>query len=136
MLASLIAQFNVPVRKIDKVFPKVVLRRRKGNLDKWPPLWPLRFADQAHVRFTRKPIALACIARDARANHIFPGRSPAPIARHDVIQIELAAIEEFAAILAGVLVSLENIVASEFYFLFRKPIEHKQHDHSRDADLK
>jgi hypothetical protein len=52
-----------------------------------------------------------------------------------MIQIKLTAIEEMAAVLAGVLVSLKHVVSGEFYFLLRKPIEHKQHDHPRDPDL-
>jgi hypothetical protein len=52
-----------------------------------------------------------------------------------VIQIKVTPIEEFAAVLAGVLVSLEHVVSGEFYFLLRKPIEHKQHNHPRDPDL-
>ena len=61
----LIAQLDVPVSEIDKVLPEVVLRRRESNLDERPPLGPLRFADQAHVRFSRQSIALARIAVDA-----------------------------------------------------------------------
>jgi len=87
------------------------------------------------VCFTRKPIALARIAWDAGANHVFPSRRPAPVAWHDVIQIEVTPIEEFATVLAGVLVTLKHVVSGEFYFLLRKPIEHKQHDHPRDPDL-
>ena len=117
------------------MLPEIVLGRSKGDLDERPPLWPLRFADQAHVRFTRKPVAFAGIAGDARANHVFPRGRPAPVARHDVIQIKVTPIEEFTTVLAGVLVALEYVVPSEFYFLLRKPIEHKQHDHPRDADL-
>ena len=86
------------------------------------------------MRFARKPVAFARIARDARANHIFPGRRPAPVARDNVIQIKFAAIEEVAAVLAGVLVSLEYVVPGEFYFLLWKAIEHQQHDHPRDLD--
>jgi len=52
-----------------------------------------------------------------------------------VIEIKIAPIEELAAILASVLVSLEYVVAREFYFLLWKPIEHQQHDHPRDADF-
>ena len=52
-----------------------------------------------------------------------------------MIQIKLAAIEELAAVLARVLVSFKYVVSGEFYFLLRKPIEHKQHDHARDPDL-
>ena len=131
----LIAQFDVPVREINEVFPEIVLGRSKCNLDKGPPLRSLRFADQGHVRFTRKPVALARIAGNAGANHVLPSRRPATVARHDMVQIKLAAIEELAAVLAGVLVSLKYVVARKFYFLLRKPIEHKQHDYSRDADL-
>jgi hypothetical protein len=132
---TLIAQLDIPVREIDEVFPEVVLGRSKGDLDKRPPLWPLRFADQAHVCFTREPIAFARIAWDAGANHVFPSRRPAPVAWHDVIQIKVTPIEKFATVLAGVLVSLKHVVSGEFYFLLWKPIEHKQYDHPRDLDL-
>ena len=94
---TLIAQLDIPVREIDEVLPEIVLGRSKGDLNKWPPLRPLGFADQAHVRFTRKPVAFARIARNAGANHVFPSRRPAPVAWHDVIQIKLAPIEELAA---------------------------------------
>src|SRR5688572_32418068 len=38
------------------------------------PLRPRRFADQRHVGLTRQAIAFSCVARDARANHVFPRR--------------------------------------------------------------
>jgi hypothetical protein len=117
------------------VFPEIVLGRSKGDLDKRPPLRPFRFADQAHVCFAREPVPLARIARDAGANHVFPSRRPAPVARHDMIQIKVTPIEDFAAVLAGVLISLKHVVSGEFHFLFRKPIKHEQHDHPRDLDL-
>ena len=131
-----IAQFDVPVSEIDEVFPEIVLWRRKRNLHKWPPFWTFGFADQTHVRLAREPVPLARIAGDARAHHVFPSRGPTLIARHDVIQIELASIEKLAAVLAGVFVALEDIVARKFYFLFRKPVEHQKYDHARDTNLK
>ena len=117
------------------MLPEIVLGSSKRNLNEWPPLWPLRFANQTHVRFTRKPVALSRVTGDTGANHVFPSRRPAPVARDYVIEIELAPIENVAAVLARVLVSLKNVVPGEFYFLLRKPIKHKQHDHPRDADL-
>ena len=134
--ARLIAQLNVPVREIDEMLPEIVLRRSKRDLNKRPPLRSLGLPDQAHVCFTRKSVALACIAGDAGTNHVFPSRRSTSVARHDMIQIKLAAIEQLAAVLAGALVSLKYVVPGEFYFLFRKAIEHKEHDHPRDADLK
>src|SRR5207247_8955275 len=96
--------------------PTFVLRRRKSNMHKWAPLGPLRFADKMHVRFLRQPIAFACIARDARANHIFPCSRSASFTRHDMIKIQVVALEDLATVLAGVLVALEHVVASGFHF--------------------
>src|SRR5437588_9369375 len=132
---SLIAQLNVPVREIDEVFPEVVLRGGKCDVDERPPFWSLWFPDKAHVRLTREPVAFARITADARTNHVLPCCCPSAIARHDVIEIQFAAIEKFAAILARVLVALEHVVASEFYLLRRKPIENQKHNHPRDANL-
>ena len=75
------------------MLPEIVLGRSKRDLNKWPPLRPLRPTDQAHVCFAREPVAFARIARNTRANHVFPRRHPAPVARHDVIQIKITAIE-------------------------------------------
>ena len=61
--------------------------------------------------------------------------SAAAVARQDVIEIQFAAIKNVAAILAGVLVALENVVAREFHFLLRQTIEEQEHDDARDADL-
>src|SRR5580765_2676313 len=130
----LIAQFHVPVGKIDKVLPEVVLRRGKSDLDKWTPLWPFWFANKAHMRFPGKPIALARIAGNARANHVFPTRVPAAISRNHVIKIQIAAVKDTPAILAGALVALEHVVARKLHFLLGKPIEKKQDNHTRHAD--
>ena len=134
-LIALVTKLNVPIRQIDKMFPEIVLRRRKSNLNKGPPLWPFGFADQTHVRLAGKPIALARIAGDTRANHIFPRCCPSLIARHNVIQIEFAAIKQVPAILARVLVTLENVVTSKFYLFLRKSVENQQNNHAWDTDL-
>ena len=76
-----------------------------------------------HVCFLWKPIAFARITGDARADDVLPCRRPSPITRHHVIEIQFAALKNLAAILAGVLVALENIVARELHFLFRETIE-------------
>ena len=113
-----------------------MLRCRKRDLHKRPPLWPLRFADQTHVRFAREPIALARITGDARADDIFPCGRASAVARHDMIQVKVAPVKNLAAVLASVLVALEYVMSGKFHLLFWKPIEHQEHDHPRDADLK
>jgi hypothetical protein len=131
----LIAQFDIPVREIDEMPPAFMLGCRKGDLHKWAPLGPLRFADKMHVRFLRQPIALARIARNARANHIFPCRRSASFAWHDMIEIQVVALKNVATILTGVLVTFEDIVTRELHFLFRETIEKEQYDHARHANL-
>src|SRR5881227_3593511 len=135
-MRSSVTQFNVPVREIDEMLPEVVLRRGKSDLDERPPFWPFGSTDQAHVRFTRQPIAFARVARNARANHILPRCCSTAVARHDVIEIELAAVKNLAAVLAGVLVALEDVVPGKFHFLLWKPIENQKHNHPRDTNLK
>jgi hypothetical protein len=131
----LVAQLNVPVREIDKVSPALMLLRRKRHMNKRPPLRPLRFADKRHVSFVRKPIPLAGVTGNARTNHILPNRRPAAIARENMIEIQLAALENLSAILAGVFVALENVMPRKFHFLLRQAIEKEKHDYTRDSNL-
>jgi hypothetical protein len=53
-----------------------------------------------------------------------------------VIQVQVFAIKNFAAILAGVAVALENIVTRELHFLLRHAVEEHQQNHARDANAK
>ena len=52
-----------------------------------------------------------------------------------MIEIQFAPIKNRPAILAGVLVPLENIVPGKLHFLFRQSIEEQQDDHARHTDL-
>jgi hypothetical protein len=52
-----------------------------------------------------------------------------------VIKIKLVPIEHLTAILAGIFVALEDIVAGELYFLFGKSIEKQQHNYARHPNL-
>lgn len=111
------------------MFPAIVLMQAEIDLYKRTPLRPLRLADQVHSRFLRGPIRLERIAFDAGANNIFPGCGAAAIARDDVIEIQIVAVEGLAAILARVLIALKNVVPCEFdLFLGQVVIDHEQYD--------
>jgi len=112
-----------------------MLRRRESDMQERPPLRSLRFANQRHLRFLRKTVAFARVTRNARANYVFPSRCPTAIPWHYVIEIQIITIKSAAAVLAGVLVPLENVVAGKLHFLFRQPIKKEQHDHARHPDL-
>src|SRR5439155_9586720 len=117
---------DVPVSKIDKVPPTLVLRGGERDVQERPPLRPLRFANQTHLRFLRQTIAFARVTRNARANHVFPSRRSAAVARHYVIEIQIVTVESLAAILAHVLVPLENIVAGKLHVPFRDRFEKEE----------
>ena len=51
-----------------------------------------------------------------------------------MVQVQIFAIENAAAILARVLVPLKNVVARKLDFLFRQMIEHDQQNHARHAN--
>ena len=53
-----------------------------------------------------------------------------------MIEIEIASLEDFAAVLARVPVPFKNIVPRELDLLLRQAIEQAQKDHARDPNLK
>ena len=53
-----------------------------------------------------------------------------------MVEIQILPFKMVTAILAGISIALENVVAREFDFLLREPVKDEQHDHSRDANLK
>ena len=51
-----------------------------------------------------------------------------------MVQVQILAVKDFAAILAGVFVAFKNIMTRELDFLFGQPVIHEQQDDSRHAD--
>lgn len=112
-----------------------MLRRREGDVDERTPFRPLRLSNQAHMRFLWKSISLASIAWNAGTHHVFPGGLPTTVARQHVVEIEFVPVKSVTAVLASVLVPLEDIMARKLHFLLWQAIEQQKHDHSRDPDL-
>ena len=111
------------------MFPTVVMVQAEVDLDEGPPFGAFGFADEMHGGFLRRMVGLARVAGDAGADNIFPGRGAATIARDDVVEVQIFAIENLAAILAGVVIALENIMTCEFDFLLGQAVKnHEQND--------
>ena len=106
------------------------------DLDERTPLGPLGFADQVHAGFLRRSIGLERITIDAGANDVLPGSGTAAITGNDVVQIQVFAIKNSAAILAGVLVALEDVVPGELNLFLGQMIVNHQQDHARNANAK
>jgi len=116
------------------MFPTVVPLQAEVDLHERTPLRSLWFADEVHSGFLRRAVGLLRVALDAGADDVLPSRRPATVARDDVVQIQILAVKNFAAVLAGVFVALKDVVARELDFLFGHPVIHEQQNDARHAD--
>lgn len=107
----------------------------KSDVDKRPPPRLFGLSNQVHVRFVNELVSFAGVAGNARANDIFPGREAAFVSGDDVVEIQLRTIKNFAAILAGIFIPLENVVTCEFDFFARKAIEETENNDGRYPDF-
>jgi hypothetical protein len=82
----------------------------------------------------REFVSLARVAGDAGADDIFPGGLSPSVARQDMIDIEMAAIENSGAVLASVFVALKDIVARELDLFFRQAVKEAEDDDLRNPD--
>ena len=82
----------------------------------------------------REAVPLACVAGDAGADNVFPGGLTAAVAGEYMIEIQFRTIEDDAAVLAGIAIPLEDVVARELYFLLWQSFEEAEHDDARNPD--
>ena len=118
------------------MFPTVVLVEAEINLHERTPLGSLRFLHQMQASLLRSAVRFARITRDAGADNVFPRRRTAAITGNDVIQVQVFAIKQMAAVLAGVAVAVEDVVARELHLLFWHVVIREQQDDAREADAK
>ena len=105
------------------MLPAIVVVSDDVDMDERSPLGPFGFSPQTHSRFERSPVCFPSVTADAGTNDVFPSSGSTPIARGDVVEIEVTPVENFRAILAGIVIPLKNIVACEFDFFFWNAIE-------------
>src|ERR1017187_9563447 len=108
-LLHVLAQLDVPVGEVNKVLPTVVVMQAEVDLDERPPLGPFGLADKMQAGLLGRAVGLLRVAFDAGADDVFPRRRAAAVARDDVIQVQILAVEDAAAVLAGVFVALKNV---------------------------
>ena len=131
---NVFAEFDVPVGEVEEVFPGIVVAHAQVYLHEGAPLGTFRFADQVQAGFLRGAVGFPGVTLDAGANDVFPRGRAAAVARDDVIEIQVAAIKDFRAILTGIVIALEDVVARELHLFFRHAIEEAKQDDARDAD--
>ena len=99
------------------------------------PFGALGLVEELEARFRRRAVTLAAVTGHAGADDVFPGSLAAAITRDDVIEIEILAVELNSAVLAGVVIALEDIMPRELHFLFGHAIEEKEKDDLGHANL-
>jgi len=117
------------------VTPAVIDSSRKGDVHKGAPLGTFWFFQKRHPCLMRQTVSLACVAGNAGADDILPSRLTTPVTRKDVIDVEIAPIKVFAAVLAGVLVPVEDVESRELDLLFRQAVKQGEDDDSRNPDF-
>ena len=95
------------------------------------PRRPDRLLAQAHPRLLRRPVGLPLVAGHARQHAVLPARHTTLRTRHDVVQRQFLAARLGTAVLAGVVVPLENVPAAEGHMGHRQPVVAGQGDHFR-----
>ena len=108
----------------------------EGHLHKGAPFGALGYADEMHAAFARGAVALAGVTADTATNNIFPVGGAAAVLGYDMVQIEVAAIKGFTTVLAGIFITLVNVVSGEFDLLTRHTIVDHQQDDARYTDTK
>lgn len=106
----------------------------EADIHERPPFGSLWLADELHVGLVWKPVALAGVARNARADDVFPRGLATAIPRHHVVEIQITAVEDAIAVLAGICVALENVMPCKFDLLLGKALKEEEDDYSWDTD--
>ena len=83
----------------------------RGYVGKAATAWWGRRLSKFHSSLLRSPAGLAPVTGDAATDYVFPGVLTTPVARNDMVQGKLPGF--LTAILAGVLVAVENLKASQ-----------------------
>lgn len=108
----------------------------KVDLHKGPPFWAFGLFDEAQRSLQWSAIGLLGVAANARAYDVLPTGGTTAIAGNNMVEVEVFTLEYFAAVLAGISVSLENVVPGEFDFLFRHAVKQAKKNDPGHTDFK
>ena len=114
--------------------PTVMDAACEGDVHEGSPLRALWLAQQLHPGLVRETVPLARIARNAGADDVFPSSLAAAVAGQYVVEVEFRSVEQNAAVLAGVSVTLEDVVSRELDLFFWQALKETEDDDARYPD--
>jgi hypothetical protein len=71
----------------------------------------------------RKAVPLSGVTGDAGADNVFPSRLSSTVPRKDMVDVQVATIEEIPAVLACIPITFENIQPCEFDLFFWQSVK-------------
>jgi len=93
-----------------------------------PPRGP-RFFNRKHIGLPGQLIRLARVAADTGADEVFPRGFSTLVPRDHVIEVEFLHLEPLPAVLAGIPVTREDVLARKFHlFLWETVVDGKDDD--------
>ena len=120
---ELVAQFNIPVSQVEEVAPGFRAVAGDLHIEEGAELGAFRFFHQLHAGLMGTTVALAGVAGDAGADHVFPRGRAALVPGDDVVKVKVLPILFVPAVLAGEGIPLKNVLAGQLHFLFGNPVK-------------
>ena len=116
------------------MFPTVVPGQGKADLHEGSPFGSFGLANEMQPGLLRGAVGLAGVALNAGTHNVFPRSRPAAVSWGHVIKVQILAVKNLAAVLAGVFIALKNIVTRELHLFFGQAIIDQQQDDSWHPD--
>jgi hypothetical protein len=129
-------QLDVPVRAVypsEEGSPLSIAGAGQRPRHKRGPRRAARLPAQPHAGLPRSAPSLQAVTLEASAHDVLPCRHSASRAGNHVVQVELATRLPLTAVLAGISVAHEDVVATEPDLAPRHPVKRHQQDHARHA---
>ena len=104
------------------------------EIDQWPPTRGNRFPQRGHSRLQGEFISLLGITADAGTHNILPVSHASLVPWNDMVKVQVPVLKTLAAILANIVIALQDILAGKLDFLPRQSIKCRQHNDRRKPE--
>ena len=95
--------------KVEVFFPRRIMTKLVAHVHIGNNCWGLRFTNEHHIRFARRPVTLFDIALPARSHNITPRCHATSRSRDNMVDSQQMLWINLTCILAGILITHENI---------------------------
>ena len=101
--------------KVEVFFPRRIMTKLVAHVHIGDNCWGLRFTNEHHIRFARRPVTLFDIALPARTHNIIPRCHTTSRPGNNMVNSQQVLGILLACILTGILITHKNISSREFH---------------------